>query len=359
MRFALRRGVRARASSCVLVVGAAVGVAGCGGVVATTRAPATARDQKDGASVIGRGYTSLGARYVATVGVARRPPRPVPSAFAEELEPRGGCPLRVFVEEGANIGADEVCYAPHEVSERAGVQCVGGLLEIHLVAPAATRGVRLRLSDGRRVASSVMFLPRRLGGPAVLYYQVVRSGTPRPVSAAELGAGGEVLATVGVPSVGECTSQLVRSLPGSSVVVKGAPAPDGKTFAIVTQRTRILGRVFFALKVAFEELGGVANESAALRQAPPLEWEVLRICAPSAYGIVYGVLTSPDDEALVQSGDALRPLGRAAIPSSLRAHSVVVYGVLERAPARLIVRAHGRDVADVNVAPILAETRCA
>jgi hypothetical protein len=306
--------------------------------------------------MIGRGRTFLGEQFVATVGGEGRPPEQL-SLFAKELKPRGGCPLPVAIKEGARARYNVVCYAPSGASEQAGVECSVGLLLIHLVAPPSTRSVRLTLSDGRQITSPVMMLARRFGGPMALYYQTVRGPSPIPVSATELGARGQVLDTIRANPVHECSEDTVRTLSGGRVLLK-ARALGGETFEISSVRTRILGRTHFGLRVVLA--GGSVSGTAALRLALPLEWEVSRICTPQTYGLIYGVLASPRDEALVRIGAALQPLHRAAIPASVRRHSVLVYGTLARAPDRLIVRDPGeRTTVDENIGPIVAEKRCA
>ncbi len=341
----------------VLVTVAILLLVGCGGVVSDPSS------HGHSLAVIGSGRTATGQPFVATLGQYRTSPL----RGRQELEPRRGCPLRVFIREGQHAWQNEVCYPRSEVSEQVGVECVAGLLLVHLAAPPTTRSVRLSLSNGQHVVSPVMLLPRGLGGPMALYYQAVRGPTPIPVSATELGAGGQVLGTITAYRVHECTKDITRTLPGARVLVK-ARAPGGKIFTISSERTRTLGRTYFGLRVAFAGVGGIVAGAAALRLAlplewgvaTPLEWEVSRICTPHPYGIIYGVLTAPRDEVLVRLGADLQPLRRVGIPASMRRHSVLVYGILGRAPDRLIVRAPGaRTAVDENIDSIFAEKRCA
>lgn len=67
--------------------------------------------------------------------------------------------------------------------------------------------VRLRLGDNRTITSKAIGVPRRLGGPAGLYYQVVRGPSPIPVSLMELDAHGKTLAVLKLPAVVECTKK--------------------------------------------------------------------------------------------------------------------------------------------------------
>jgi hypothetical protein len=334
----------------VLIAACVVTLSGCGG------AATDPSSHENPPIVIGGGRTAVGESFVATLGGARPPSR---LAGERELEPHGGCPLRVFIREDQHAWQNEVCYPRSEVSEQAGVECASGLLLIHLAAPAATRSVRLSLSDGQQIVSPVMLLPRRHGGPVALYYQAVRGPTPIPVSATELGTHGQTLGTIGAYRGRECTKNMVRTLPGARVLVT-AQAPGGKTLTISSEQTRILGSTHFGLRVVVGGAGGIVAGTAALRVAPQLAWEVSRICKPYPYGIIYGVLATPSDEVLVGMGAELQPLHRVAIPASVRPHSALVYGILGSTPSRLIVRVPGAKVVlDENIRSIFAETRCA
>lgn len=325
---------------------------GCGGA-ARDHEPTIATDRS--ATVIGRGRTSLGEPFVAVLGMNTRLPKEL-APFAKELKPRGGCPLPVFIKEGSQSMYNEVCYAPAEVSTQAGVECSSGLLRIHLVAPIATHSVRLMLSDGQRVISSVMALPRQYGGPRALYYQTVRGPEPIPVFVTELGLRGEVLATVSAYRVTACGKELVRILPGSRVLAK-APAPGGGMFTIASRRTEVLGETYLGLQLRLPN--GTETGTAALRLAPPLRWEASRICGLRPYGIVYGVLPTAHYGAFVITDTKRQRLNNIAIPPSVVAHSTLVYGIVDGTPGRLIVRSSdGKTVVDDKIGTIFAEKQC-
>lgn len=304
---------------------------GCGG--------ATARESHtDGRTpvIIGRGQTAAGKPFIAMAGVDRIPARYRRSKFVAELEPQGGCSLPVFVREDRSRWSYEVCYSRSEISQEVGIQCEDGQLVIHFAAPATTRMVRLRLSDGQEVVSGVMFLPRRLGGPLALYYQSLSSLALAPVAATELAGDGRVLARIPAYTVHECTKTLMRRLPGGSVIVK-ANAPNRETFTVTTERTRMLGRTYVGLRLAFSS--GVVTESAALRVAPSLRWNVGRVCGSRPYSVVYGILDEPHNETLVRVGGRLERLHVAPVMSGTPSRDVVVYKILTRSPERLVVRA--------------------
>ena len=130
-------------------------------------------------------------------------------------------------------------------------------------------------------------------------------------------------------------------------------------FTISSERTRTLGRTYFGLRVAFKGAGASAIGSGPLRLALPLEWDVRRVCKPYSYGIFYGMLTSPGDEAFVRTGRGLQRMRRAAIAASVRPHSTLVYSLVRQTPTELIVRTRdGKTVVDENVNSIFAETPC-
>lgn len=147
----------------------------------------------------------------------------------------------------------------------AGVQCNNGLLTIDSNTLTRARRVILRLSNGRQIGSPVAIVPKRLGGPAGIYYQVVRGPSPIPVSLTELNAHGHKLRTVALPRVVECTRPAVRYLPdGLRTIVHDSVPGQGPAFSIIAQHYRFLGHTYFAFKLEVqplpgEEAGGFAD----------------------------------------------------------------------------------------------------
>jgi hypothetical protein len=325
-------------------------------VVACSAAVSPPRDVHR-AVVIGRGQTAAGKSFIAMVGMGRLAARYRRSKFAAELKPSGGCSLPVFVKEDNSKWSYEVCYSRSEVSQQIGIQCEEGQRLIHIAAPASTRKINLRLSNGRQVVSGVMFLPRRLGGPLALYYQSLPGGAPAPVAATELANDGRVLATIPASTTDECTKTLARQLPGGPTVVK-ANAPSGEAFTIATERTRILGKIYVGLRLVFS--GGMIAESAALRVIHSLYWNVSRVCGSRPYGVLYGILGKSHDEALVRVGGHVMSMHAGPSVSGGPSKGVVVYKVLTRPPERLIVRASsGHILEEADISSTYSETPCA
>jgi hypothetical protein len=240
------------------------------------------------------------------------------------------------------------------------VECQVGVLTIHLQVRDATRSVRLTLSNGHEVTSPVMLVSRALGGPAALYYQAVPGPAPIPVAATELDGRGRSMGTVATPRVVECTNPLVHYLPGGMRVLAKVRAPDHRTLVISTEEYRFLGKQGFGLKIAFQGRGARVIGFGALRSAPPLEWQIKRICTPYRYSVVYGVLASKRDVVLVRTGREFETLHHAPLRVPVRRDSVLVYGFTTQDPRELIVRAPtGATVLDDNVAASAAEAPCA
>ncbi len=126
-----------------------------------------------GSVVIARGRTASGGRYSVRVEPRRR-----------HLAPgeRGCVSVTITDGRGRFGGSSGSCYSPSRVYRGGSVNCNEGLLTIEAQTDPRARTVSLLLSDGRRIASRVVRVPTRLGGPVGLYYQVVRGPAPVPVS---------------------------------------------------------------------------------------------------------------------------------------------------------------------------------
>jgi len=269
----------------------------------------------------------------------------------------GGCPLNVDVSEGAHRVSTTVCYARLESPVEAHVECIAGTLAVHAELQNTTRWVRLNLSNHRQVTSSAIQVPRELGGPSTIYYQALRGPKPIPISLTEVDRDGRDVGTMRVPRVVECTQPLVRNSPHARVLAT-IPAPGGDTLVVRYQPYRALGTQGYGLTVVTMGRHSRVVGSGALRIAPPLEWEVRRICGSVPYTFIYGVLALGSDHVFV-SADGVHGLHTVALPSSIQPHGVFVYGFEKTQPSALIVRkADGSQLIDRNVGPIIAETPC-
>lgn len=250
------------------------------------------------------------------------------------------------------------CLSRSRVNPEPKVSCNTGLLTIEASLLPAAREVRLLLSDGRTITSPAIRVPTRLGGPAGLYYQVIRGPSPIPVSLTELDVHGNVLGVLKLPAVVECTKHLVRFFPGGNVRLVHGSVPEGPTFTIRAERFRELGNIHFELKFEAnneEELfgggGGGEFELRAEEDSFPARGRVFAPktssgCKPQPYAIIYGLLKAPHDSVLARVSGRLVPLSSVAIPARLHAGGVLAYGVFSPLPTELVTRdAHGRIVA--------------
>jgi len=298
-------------------------------------------------AVIAHGRTAAGGRFVAKA--------------ERSSHPGLGCAVLVMITE-ASRPREELqellsgegtgrCLSRSQVEPKPTVHCKSGLLTVEANLLPATRSVRLTLSDGSAITTPAIRVPPRLGGPAGLYYQVVRGPSPIPVSLTELGAQGNVLTTLKLPAVVECTKHPVKYFPDGIVRLVHESPPQIPAFTIRGERYRKLGAVHFELKleVSNEELlfGGGGEELIPEGRLMPGESERTRRmftprassgCQPQPYAIVYGLLKARGDTVLARVSGQLVPLREVLIPARLHAGGVLVYGAFSPLPTELLVR---------------------
>jgi hypothetical protein len=293
-----------------------------------------------------------------------------------EQAPTSNCPINVAITEGGYRPAVVECYDRLESPVLPRVECLRGLVTIHMQVVNAARRVRLTLSSGQSVTSPVITVPPRLGGPAALYYQAVRGAYPRPAFISPLGSRGRVLNTVRVPPAVGCMQQRRRRLPGSGGVLASVTTPGGRVLAITAEETELLGHRSFGLAVVTKRSKKLVARFVALRLArpvagarvaspaeeeriAPLEWAVVRVCEPTSVVLMLGALSSPSDAVMVHTERGRRVLRRAPIPAAQRPHSVLVYGAMTGTVKELLVRTSGgRTLIDEQIGAATAETRC-
>lgn len=312
----------------------------------TTRKPA----------VIGRGRTAAGTSFVARAERTRSAGALGCSAevtITEASRPSGGL-LSILSGEGTGR-----CLSRSHVDPGAAVHCSSGLLTIEADLLRSTSSVRLLLSDGATVTSPAIRVPARLGGPAGLYYQVVRGPSPIPVSLTELDAQGGTLAVLKLPAVVECTKHPVKYFPDGIVRLARESPPQGPSFTIRGEGYRKFGVDHFELKLSvsnetllFSNDGGDDFESGvAINGMRGFEPHASSGCEPQPYAIVYGLLTSPRDEVLARVSGTLVPLRKVSIPARLHADGALAYGSFSPLPSELLVRnASGETVGRKNLA---------
>lgn len=203
-------------------------------------------------------------------------------------------------------------------------------------------------------------MPRRLGGPAGLYYQAVRGPSPIPVSLTELDTHGNTLAVLKLPAVVECTKKLVKYFPGGLVELAHGNLPAGPSFSIHAERYRELGHIHFKLKFTasneeslagsgggdlLESTGAAEAEGSSLvfpghpiQQPQAFERQTSSGCVPQSYAIVYGILRAPGDVVLARVSGTLIALSKVAIPARLHVGGVLAYGAFSPIPTELLTR---------------------
>ncbi|HTW41371.1 MAG TPA: hypothetical protein VMD79_03560 [Solirubrobacteraceae bacterium] len=305
--------------------------------------------------VIARGKTAAGGSFVAKAkrssGVLSTSGCSIFVTISETSRPESGL-LETLSGEGTGR-----CLSRSHVEANQTVNCGSGRLTIEANLLPATRSVRLLLSDGATIASPAILVPARLGGPAGLYYQVVRGPSPIPVSLSELDAQGNTLAVLKLPAVVECTQHPVKYFPGGIVRLVRESPPRIPAFTIRAEHYRRLGTVHFELKleISHEALFSEGSEDflgegelvpgASVHGRQTFTPRASSGCQPQPYAIVYGVLKAPHDTVLALVAGRLVPLRKVLIPARMHAGGVLVYGAFSPLPTALLVRgARGRTI---------------
>ncbi len=227
------------------------------------------------------------------------------------------------------------------------MNCSEALLTIQAHLLPATRRVRLLLSNGRTITTAAIRLPRSDGGPAGIYYQVVRGPSPIPVSLTELGGAARRLRTDGLPAIRGCTKPAVKFLPGGLKTLVSSRVPGGPMFTIKAQRYRFLDRVYLQLSasassessssVAFGFHGGsTAGTFRSPHARAIFEPEQQTGCGPDPYVVVFGILHDPRDRVLVRTAGGLVALHTQALPPSLHAQGVLAWGAFSPPPTEIL-----------------------
>jgi hypothetical protein len=312
-------------------------------------------------------FTPRPVKGTVTIGSGRTA---AGESFVVRVEPASGgesCRLQIARrgergEGGLGIDGGTPCRFSGAREAGPSVNCNEGLLTISSFVRAATRRVRLNLSDGSEITSKALLVPRRLGGPAAFYYQVVRGPSPIPVSLTELDAHGRTLGVVHLPAIVECTKHPLKFLPGGIRTLVRDRVPGGVRFTIEAQHYRFLGHVYLDLKLNDVESEGSERGSAvSLRftsgasasptfASPRVQGifspEESTGCHPTPYEIVFGILKRPRDRVLARTSAGLVPLKEVALPRSLHTPGVLAYGIFLPPPSELLLRdAAGRTLA--------------
>jgi len=299
---------------------------------------------------IGQGTTLADTHYV--VRVEHTPL--IGCTFAASVE--SSSPPPIVPGTGVEItssGALGAC-PEHAGGASATASCADGLATIEYRTLPATRRVRLRLSNGRTYSSTVSLVPRRLGGPAGIYYQTVRT-PPDPVSLTELDGKGRLLRVVAVRMPRGCSAPPAPT----PLTLARVQADGGALYVIRGSVLGLRGRFLFNLELvpgsAEGALPGGGEDSASGLRSGPLQWNLSVSCEPGG-AIVYALLRIPADQVLARTGTGLMPLTAASIPARLHAGGDLVYGAFASVPSELVVRSpSGASVLTVNLAAQASE----
>lgn len=336
---------------------------------------AIVKQPKKKPAAIYRGRTAAGGRFV----VRAQPTKSLPRLLRETR-----CTVNITIEEPARSAGGELlssftaggtdrCLSRSRTTPEPSVKCDSGQLTVEANLLPTARRARLLLSNNHTILSSAIRVLRRLGGPAGLYYQVVRGSSPIPISLTELDARGNTLTVLKLPAVVECARKLKKYVRHGIVRLVHGSVPPGPTFTIRAERYRELGRAHFELTLGEEsgeqplfritgnrrieekleegdeqtvhvDVGGSINEEIE-PGTKKFQSHASSGCKPRPYAIVYGLLKAPRDTVLVRMAGTLIPLRKVAIPARLHAGGVLAYGALSPLPTELQIRdAHGRTV---------------
>ena len=281
----------------------------------------------------GHGRTHTGTSYSVEAIKGYGPNCPHIITFSVTLPSEGGTVT-------SSSGSSLRCLSGKRPAAHARVACEEGVLQIESSTLAQTRHVRLKLSNGRTITSSVTLVPRKYGGPAGVYFQMLHGPSPYPVSLSELDASGHVTRTVALRAVKHC--HLTASKPAFRQIVK-AKTPNGQLFFIVgfsgnesrhhTLNLEAEGPAF----VSGSE--GIQLKGPSPTQAKYFPWQLAVGCEPHPYAVLYGQLKTPGATVLVAIAAApLAPLTQLAIPTALDAPGMLAYGLFDGLPTELVVR---------------------
>jgi len=281
--------------------------------------------------VVARGRTAAGERWVARVR-------------------RGtGCGVEVTVGYGGIGGENSTGWCErNSKAANPSVDCNDGRLTVSSSTLPDTTLVRLRLSNGHTIASAPIRVPKRLGGPFGIYFQVVRGPSPIPRLLTEFDASGHVLRITHLPRVVECTRHPIKYLDGGPETLATGTVPGGPRFSIIGRRYRFLGKVYFELKVhvvqertrglahLLESSGEITFGSSKLRRVFAPEQETS--CVPHPYEIVYGWMHEPRETVVAEGAGPPAPLTAVPLPASLHERGELLYGAFSPPPTKLALR---------------------
>jgi hypothetical protein len=282
---------------------------------------------------LGHGRTHIGTRFSVEAVKGYGPGCPHIINFSVTLPSEYG---NVTSSSGSSLR----CLSGKRPAPRPRVSCEEGILQIESSTLAQTRRVRLRLSNGRTIVSPVTLVPRKYGGPAGVYFQLLRGPSPYPVSLSELDAQGQLTRTVALRAVKHC--HVILPKPAFRQIVKGN-APNGHWFTIVGFSNKGGAHRTFDIEAegpAFSDGSDEASsfETPSMPRTKDFPWRVAVGCEPHPYALVYGQLSAPGTSVLVATATTpLAPLIQVKFPTALDEPGTLAYSVLAGLPTELVV----------------------
>ena len=283
--------------------------------------------------VLGRGSTRAGSTFVVRPEKATRFNTSCRHSVSIELEERAkdstGSP--------SESSGTSLCLSGQD--RQPSGSCHGEVQSITAATPASVRSVRMLLSNGQTITSSVVRVPARDGGPRGVYVQAVRDHSLHPVSLSELDRHDKVVAVIKLKAL-RCHKEAAVRGPTFVSLVNGT-TPGGVAFAIEAALVRFgRNQTSFSLDLNTSLHGGsnTEGESAvgnAKRKA--FSWSLGTECQPHEYAILYGVLRAPGSSVLARTPAGLVPLSKVAIAADLHSEGPLVYGAFTTLPTELVV----------------------
>lgn len=283
--------------------------------------------------VFAHGRTHTGAGYKVEADKGYGPNCPHIISFSVTLPSKDGTVT-------SSSGSSLRCLSGKTPAPRPQVMCSEGFLQIESSTLVQTRRVRLELSNGRAIVSPVTPVPSKYGGPAGVYFQMLRGPSPYPVSLSELDARGDVTRTVALRSVRDC--RVTAAKPAFRRIVKGN-APNGEPFFIVGFSDNEPGHHTFSLEAEGPAFPTSSSATASLEapssaQARYFPLQIAVGCEPHPFALVYGQLKTPGATVLVATATTpLTPLTQVEIPTALHTTGMLAYSLLDALPTELVV----------------------
>jgi hypothetical protein len=291
---------------------------------------------------LGHGRTAAGTRFEVSSGSSLLGALGSCHRSATVAYARPGAP-EVLIVGGPN---NPICLSSPRYRHPA-LFCEVGIETIQTAVPASVRSVRLVLADGRTIASRVVRVPRRDGGPAGIYAQEIRGSTSHAVSLVELSAGGGVVLTVELPRY-RCVKprKEPEGLPTSTELASGR-TPEGETFTISAFGS-LNNEPFLSVDTGVDpEL----NEPAiGLGTSKAFPWSLSISCTPHPYAILYGILVPPGKSVVARTPQGAVALSVVPVEPRVHAKGPLVYGVFSALPSELtVLGANGSTVYTENL----------